>query len=256
MSSHLMNKGWLVLCTLPAILGGCPRDDGFENHLNEAIELYEARKVEYAAMTNGQSDRLFDLLMSTEKAIKPVARVIDWRATPFIERGIPVVENDFVPMDTARDTHDPVEPAMEFPDELKDEVRELMDSFHDIPKDDFENVAAKCYAALQTVSELETYYHVHLPMVRHVIESIGLAALHAIDYSAMSGGQTDDLSRDFVSTQILGLNELIITFEGLANSCHQQGVGVLVNDLPGIPFVEEYEQSTLFCASSTAPPEY
>jgi hypothetical protein len=233
---------YLLIGALPVLFTGCPRSDGFENHLDEAIELYEVRMALYAEMTGGESDRLFDLLMTTEKAVKPVARYIDWRATPFISDGIPIVVDDFVSMDSAGDVYDPIEPAGELSDELKEELRELMSSFHRLKKDDFQGIADASYNGLLTVHELETQYRVHLPMMRHVIESIGFGALHAIQYSAVSDGETIGVSRELVSTQILGLGELIIVLECMANKVHQKGVGVLINDLPNIPFVEEYEQ--------------
>jgi len=132
---------------------------------------------------------------------------------------------------------------MDISGELQNEIRELMSSFHCNEKDDFQGIADISYVALLEVSGLESRYQVYLPMLRHVIESIGLGALHAIHYSAMSLGETRDLSQEFMSTQILGLNELIITFDCLANEVHQLGIGVLVNDLPDIPFMGEYAQN-------------
>ncbi|MCC6696240.1 MAG: hypothetical protein IT365_11475 [Candidatus Hydrogenedentes bacterium] len=241
----------LIIGAIP-VLTGCPRDDGFENHLDEAIELYGVRKVQYAEMTAGRSDALFDLLMATEKAVKPIARYIDWRATPFIDDGIPIVVNDFVSMAAAGDIHDPIEPVMEIPEPLVAEIRELIAAFHSIEKTDVPGIANAAYNGVLKVSEWEARYQVQLPMLRHVIESIGYGALHAVQYSAMSGGETDDVAREFLSTQILGLGEPTIVFDSLANEIHQQGVGVLVNDLPCIPFVEEYEGSDLARAGESA----
>jgi len=236
----------LWICTASIFLMGCPRDDGFEKHLDEAIELYEVRQELYADMTGHESDQLFNLLITTEKAIKPVARYIDSRATPFINDGIRIVVDDFVSLDSAGEIDDPVEPVLDIPEDLKDEMRDLILSFYLLEMDDFPGVATHCYEGLLKVSELETLYQVHLAMLRHVIESIGLGALHSIDYAAVSGGETAALSQEFVSIQILGLNELIVIFDCLANEIHQQGVGVLVNDLPHIPFIAEYEASDLF----------
>jgi hypothetical protein len=73
----------------------------FERHMLDAIALNEARAPRYAALTNGASLAISRRLILTERALLPVARWFDRRAQRWERAGIPILEEIFVPMETA-----------------------------------------------------------------------------------------------------------------------------------------------------------
>ena len=77
-------------------------------------------------------------------------------------------------------------------------------------------------------------------MTKHLVESLGLAAMNALDYAERSGGETLKLSRTFIRFQGLGLLGSV-GIDRKAQAFHQQGIGIVVNDVPPIPFAERWK---------------
>ncbi len=73
----------------------------FEHHLRDAIALNLERAPLYAALSGGASRRISRRLILAERALLPVARWFDRRASPYHEAGVPLLEALFEPMSTA-----------------------------------------------------------------------------------------------------------------------------------------------------------
>jgi hypothetical protein len=234
----------IIALFMVLMLSGCKRvDNGMEQHLIDAIDLYSERMVSYAEVTNGKSDKLFNRLLLLERLSLGMSRVFDMRAYPFAQRGIPIVTADFVSMDDNLGFGAPLLPARPLDashlDLIEEKAAELS-SFNC----DFDQVARKSADILYWIDAFEAEHTVYLALFRHMVESIGMSALHAIDYSVQSGGETEKLSCDLVKFQIATIKTpQLIWLEREANTLHQVGVGILVNDLPHIPFLAEYEAS-------------
>ena len=67
----------------------------------DAIALNEARAPLYAVLSGGASVAISRQLILTERALLPVARWFDRRASVWERAGIPILEDVFVPMETA-----------------------------------------------------------------------------------------------------------------------------------------------------------
>lgn len=220
-----------------------PAGYGFEEHLREAIALNTERKPIYAALTDGATAPLSYLLIASEEALLEDARSFDERARPFQTGGIPIVANDFVSM-TLVAAHDaPVPHQGHWEPQMRDEATAALAPLLTVDPKQFEDVCHLIYGALQALEELEDAYDVHLAMTKHMLESAGLAALHAIDYAEQSRGQTTTLSADLVAFQLVGpvRDDVGLTVDWLVAPFHEQGVGLIVNDVPPIPFIAEYE---------------
>ena len=233
-------KKALFLGLLTVFLLGCRLHGGFESHLWEAIEIYEARSHQYSQMTHGESDTLFARLLVMERASILMARMIDHKAKPFNQQGIRVVQGDFVSMQLDRAPEDLITPSAPLGEDAVDLSRSLMkllrghqNSTH------FEALVWDVENALLIIDAFETENNVHLPMLKHLIESIGFAALHAIEYACETENKTVPVSKLLIGFQIMVLNDAVIYFDRQANRFHQEGIGVLVNDLPPIPFLNE-----------------
>lgn len=77
------------------------REGAFERHMLDAIALNEARAPLYSSLSNGASLAISRRLILTERALLPVARWFDRRAQRWERAGIPILEEIFVPMESA-----------------------------------------------------------------------------------------------------------------------------------------------------------
>ncbi|MCU0663832.1 MAG: hypothetical protein MUC50_16075 [Myxococcota bacterium] len=218
-------------------------DYGFEAHLLEAIAINEERKILYSERTGGQSELLSDLLIGSENALLPLARELDAAAEPFQEAGIPIISADFVPMSEIAPSDTPPKHRGELTASIKNEAAALIAPLAKLNPADFEAVCAAAEQALSSLEELEELHDVHLAMTRHLLESAAYAALHAIEYERLSDGATKELSRRLVAEQLIAPSRDALgpMADQMANSAHQLGVGIIVNDVPAIPFLAEYK---------------
>lgn len=216
---------------------------GFAEHLNEAIALNTEREPLYYDATDGRTVGLSQLLITSERSLLPTAEEFDARALEFHAEGIPIVAADFVPMSGVPAYDAPIAHHGFLSEEARTAASTALDPLRTVDPAEFQEVADKAYQALLTLAEIEATYDVHLAMTKHLLESPALAALHAIDYAALSDGRTSQLSTDLISYQLeLPMErDLGLLVDAEANQYHMEGVGIIVNDVPHIPFVEEYE---------------
>lgn len=180
------------------------------------------------------------MLIRTEYVCLLFALVFDRRGRRFNEAGIPIIQDDFVSMEEIGDPHDPPAYANragrgEF-EAVSAELRQYKRCLRDSAKTlDFEQAARDTARMLTTVAERETRCEAHFAMVRHLLESIGLAAVNAIRFAELSAGKTRLLSRDLLMFQAKGVRAAI-ALDRRAQQVHALGVGIIVNDVPSIPF--------------------
>ena len=213
---------------------------GFHQHVQDAIRINRQRRPTYDEMAGRPARRASDLLIRTEYLCLPFALFFDRRARRFNEAGIPIVQDDFVSMEGIRDPNIPptwtnrAGPG-EFEAlsaELRDYKRCLRDSARTF---DFAQAARETAQMLTGLAERETRCEAHFAMVRHMLESIGLAAVNAIRFAELSAGETRLLSRSLLLFEAKGMRTAM-TLDRRAQEVHALGVGIIVNDLPPIPF--------------------
>ena len=163
----------------------------------------------YAAATDGASRSLSTVLITTETASLPMAMWLDSRAVPFNQRGIRIVQDDFVPMHPLPAWDAPTRfVAVASPQALwsvSAVLRELRRNGRRwARRDAFVAVAEATAHALDQVITVEKAEQSHFAMTRHLLESLGLAAVNAEDY-VRQDPQTTSLARDLVRLQLVGL---------------------------------------------------
>lgn len=217
----------------------------FYQHLSEAITLNFQRKKIYAEMSNGKTQKLSWQLIIFEKIAQFFALYIDWRAKSFQEQNIPIIANDFVPMAPLPSPNTPPQFQQCASHKLLKQAAKITKNYRQqmnkmLAKGQFDHAAHTSYTTLCEIKALETQHQCHFAMTCHLIESIGLASLHAIDYAEMSKGETVPLSKLFIRLQTIALFNSL-NLDKQAQKIHRNGIGILVNDVPSIPFVEEYK---------------
>lgn len=171
----------------------------------------------------------------------PIASYFDRRARYYIERGIPVVKNDFISMASVAPMTTPPQYTQIVSKSAKKAVSLGLKQFQktslaQLDNNDYLEVTKSLEKALSTIEQREKTEGSHFAMTKHVLESAGLAAFNATQYIAQDN-RVNKLCRSLVAIQIkLVRNSLIL--DSLAQKCHKRGVGIIVNDVPSIPFIE------------------
>ena len=112
---------------------------------------------------------------------------------------------------------------------LRRRIRKLL------KKKDFVNIHRLICTEIDYIIELETKNLIHIAMLKHILESVGFAAKNSIEYTKHDDNRVKKLAVCFIKTQMLGtiLTPLI---DRSANKIHKLGVGIIVNDVPSIPY--------------------
>jgi hypothetical protein len=220
----------------------------FYNHLTEAIKVNQSRKEFYSEKTNKESEKISNMLINNERLAAPLALVIDLLAQQYINAGIPVVCGDFVSMEkilppTTIPTRNESATNSDF-NELKLLLSDTKNKMYsDTKLNNFEGVSSQAYVLLGKIKVLENKTSSDFCMSKHVVESIGFGALHANSYSELTSGKINWLEKLFLNTSISGLSNSIVDIDIEAQKIHTKNVGIICNDVPHIPFEEEYLQN-------------
>lgn len=220
----------------------------FERHVAEAIQSNLARRPYYRKQSGWAAWLLSILLVFSERLTIPIARRYDRQAIPFQEKGIPILANDFVEMSEILPKETPAVYQRKADRKLRREVKNLLKKARKaalaaLSRGNYRIVQEELATVLRKLERIQETEKVHFAMTRHLLESAGIAALHMPSYIRASSGEAEGLCRRFVKLQVRVIDKAVF-MDKLAQSCHVKGVGILVNDVPDIPFLEEFGSPT------------
>lgn len=223
----------------------CGTKGGLYEHLDEAIRSHESRMPYYSKQSGGASDPLFRKIATLQRLNLPVAWYIDLQARRFQKAGIPIITGDLFSMSTIFPKDRPPRYTGIMSDEtlkaVRIKVREYQKkAFRYVSKSEFYKVAEATHELVVSLRQLEKQHNAHLAMMVHMLDSVGYTALHAAGYQQKTSGATDNLARQFLTIQIFPLQECLPT-DHKAQALHAKGIGVIVNDVPDIHFLKEWE---------------
>lgn len=219
--------------------------EGFRDHLRGALALNHERRDVYDRLSGGKSRSLSNTLIALERLSLPAAMLMDAWAKPYQERGIPLMHADFVSMTQVRSPFAPPRYRGVASDSEVETVKGWLSDFRKglgdhLDRADFTALAGEAHDLLERLEATERRTGSHFAMSKHVVESLGLAALNAADYAARTQGETLRLSRTFIRLQSLALLTAV-SLDRRAQELHRQGIGILVNDIPDIPFAARWQ---------------
>ncbi len=214
---------------------------GFRLHFEEAKVLNIHRRVVYAQITNGESRFVSNILIFSERILYPVAWYFDRRAKDFNSRGIGIIVNDFMPLNN---NIPPVHRKPMYAKVLKSkDIKHLFYKMfllrwnvrRELRQFNFSAAHVILVNAVDEISRYERDNNTHIAMLKHIVESAAFACKNAVLYAGSGDKKVMRLARCFINTQMLGtiLSPLI---DRSANRIHVLGVGIVVNDIPEIPF--------------------
>ena len=222
-----------------------PTPGGFYEHLADALRLHQERVPVYAGKTGGRSTPLFRKIDSLQRLNLPMAWYIDLRARPFHRQGIPIINGDIVSMSLANPLDTPSHHRGRVRDDTLEELRGRIRAFqreanHEIRAARFFEVASRTAALIRHLQDIERREDCHMAMTIHILESFGLVALHGERWKQVSKGETAGLTRLFLTIHVFTLQECLKT-DRKAQEIQADGIGVIVNDVPPVPFLQEWE---------------
>jgi hypothetical protein len=231
----------------PAALTAGPRDghSGFTIHLIDAIGVNVRRARLYARQSQGRSWSLTIRLIAAEAVLIPTAWAFDLWGGAFYSQGLPAVTGDFVSMRALPAGDRPLGSFQNPPAHVWRDLEADVTFYGDVIRTatvatDFRLVCQACEALLDSIDRLRSAYGLPLPMTRHVVESLGYGAVHALAFAKRANGATDGLYSQFLGLQAMGI-AAGVAIDRDALPVHADGIGILVNDLPHIPFREEWQ---------------
>ncbi len=212
----------------------------FSGHVKEAITVNRERSKFYADLSNGETKGLSKLYTSMEYALLPVSAIFDRWGRHLNLQGIPVLVNDFVPMSAIKPAATKPINTSALDKDGRKVFRKTLDAFQSrvfaaASRKDFLQVQMAAIEALTSLRQLEARYVCNLALSVHFVESIGLAGRNADNLSRSFAGRSDNFYRAFIIAQNAGVKMFSI-IDIKAQRFHGQGIGIIVNDLPAIPF--------------------
>lgn len=212
---------------------------GFAHHLEEAVELNRARGPLHAARSQGASKPVTRRLIFLEQLVRPIAWLTDQRGKKWNKRGVGIVRDDFMPMSHAPALDRPLRWTGRMSAAQQRQVEDRLDAFRArlnarLDERDFVGAARETDRELRAIEALEASWGCHLAMTVHVLEQIGFAAANAVLY-VQKEPEVRDFARKFVKQLAWGLPQSP-QLDRDAQAAHAHGAGVIVNDVPPIPF--------------------
>jgi hypothetical protein len=234
-----------VVETGDAVLHEQSPRESFRAHLWDAIKCNWQRKRYYADHTSGASKKLSNHLIVSEFIALPVALLFDLLAKRFQNRGIAIVSGDFVSMKTVKSPDTPPKYRCAASDDsfrqIKADVKAYRQALQKaLSQNDFWSASVLTYTLIQSIENQEIAERCHYAMYKHIAESVGLATLHAADHSEASHGASNQLAMALIAVQAQSLT-WVERIDRQAQMLHRNGVGIIVNDVPDIPFKQAYE---------------
>lgn len=212
----------------------------FTNHVKEAILCNIVRAKFYSKASCGGTTGLSKLYTSMEYCLIPLASIFDRWAQTYWKKGIPVLKNDFVSMSEIANPEQILKrngslnkhSRKIFKKVLKDFQKKVISASG---KKDFLQVQIEAIQALHLLREIELKNNCNLSLSIHLVESIGFSAKNADILSKQFMKQADSFYGAFLILQASGIR-LFSKIDVRAQSFHKEGIGIITNDLPAIPF--------------------
>jgi len=208
-------------------------------HLRDAVSINTARKKIYIGLSDGKSKSLSNRLIFFERLLILPAKFFDRKAKRFIEKGIPIMQNDFVSMNQLPKPETPPIFMSSLPKKAKENLILRINNFNTAVKSDIkvlnlQKILAEGKILLEYIIKTEKEFECHLAMIKHVTESINLIVHNGIKYSEMSGGQTVKITKTMINGHLFLLKPSLKTIDLPAQKLHNLGCGIIVNDMPDI----------------------
>jgi hypothetical protein len=207
----------------------------FREHIQESIVLNKKRKIEYAALSEGQSDKIFTHLIAMEHLTLPIAMYYDMKAKPYKKKGLDLFCHEFMSMKKNEGMNPEIKtaPSYAFPAlSLEDFKRDIKRAIKG--KDD--QLVLKI--SMKLLEEMKSYPAFHC-MSRHMIESIYRFAyfvdIREKESADLGIDSPKDLLFNVMNTHLLAIDDSL-KIDQWARPLQEKGIAILCSELPDLTF--------------------
>jgi len=208
-------------------------------HLAHAVAVNLWRAPRYAWMSRGRSIPASVLLVSSELALLPSLFLMDVWALGPQSKGVPVLARDLMPMAPLPEPGPAMRPRMSSRKGRAD-VRDVLDAYLASTSRGGELVSlgeriARTRGLLSVLRALEHAQGCHWAMHLHLVESLGLALEHLAGDLEQNKHEAKPIVEAYEWMHRRALKTAWV-LDVAAQWAHASGAGILVRDVPPIPF--------------------
>lgn len=207
----------------------------FKQHILESISINTKRKQDYAKLTNGRSNRIFNTLIAYETVTLAPATYFDLLAIPYHKQGIELFCHEFMGMNQAPvfDSNNRINPTETFkPFDWKFYKERMEIALKHGNENELKSVL------IQALEELKSMPHYYC-MTRHLLESVYRFA-HFMPIR-MKEAQTKGMKSprkimiDVMKLHLLGMKDSH-KIDLLSQPIQKAGIPILCSEVPNLLF--------------------
>ncbi|MBN2892069.1 MAG: hypothetical protein JXL97_09395 [Bacteroidales bacterium] len=218
----------------------------FTHHTISAIKINNQRKKHYSSLTNGKSRFISNTLKFCSVLMIPFTLIIDLYSKKFNKFELKILENDFIQLSEINIENKPIERQNIISEADYIKVNKLRKEYLKTIKQQLKQkklieLCENSAKFIRQIEMIEKEGNCNIPMTKHIAESIGFNALHGIEYSNRSFKKTLNFTIFIEKFQLLGLYNSLRLIDKRCQLFFQSGVGIVLNDIPSIPFLKEWE---------------
>lgn len=219
----------------------------FTHHTKSAIVINKRRKKYYSDLSNGKTNKISFWLIFFSYLLLPFCNFIDLKGRKLQKYDSNILRNDF------RELTEISEYSQEI---LRKNIITIksykqIDNFRikyikkirkNLKNNDLQKICFATKEFIELIEDTENKENCNLPMTKHLAESIGYQALHGITYAQKSNNKTLKLTKFLIRIHIWGLFNSMNLLDKKCQNFYKNGIGIVLNDVPTIPFLFEFEQ--------------
>ena len=207
----------------------------FKQHILESISINTKRKQDYAKLTEGRSNRIFNTLIAFETVTLAPASYFDLLARPYQKKGIELFCHEFMSMNQAPqfDSTNRIKPTETFkPFDWKFYKERIEIALKHGNENELKAVL------VQALEELKSMPHFYC-MTRHLLESIYRFAhfmpIRIEEAQAKGLKSPKKIFSDVIKLHLLGLKESH-KIDLLSQPIQMSGIPILCSEVPNLLF--------------------
>jgi hypothetical protein len=240
----MFNKLIILGIAMSSALSGYAKsysNNCFKQHILESISINTKRKQDYAKLTQGRSNRIFNTLIAYETVTLAPASYFDLLALPFQKQGIELFCHEFMGMNQAPqfDSNNRIKPTEVFkPFDWKFYKERMEIALKHGNETELKSVL------VQALEELKSMPHYYC-MTRHLLESIYRFAhfmpIRIEEAQVKNLKSPKKIITDVMKLHLLGMKESH-KIDLLSQPIQKSGIPILCSEIPNLLFDLETEE--------------
>lgn len=214
-----------------------PKFFAFSFHILHAITINIVRLFYYGIKSKGKSLILSFCLITSELFTLPLALFFDIWALPKQLLGSSILSIDFVSMSHIEKASKKMTPSLPFQKNQLHSLIKITQKVTSLLKEatDYLEIYPALVKEIDKLIALEKKSQCHFQMTKHMLESVTGIIWNQKNRSFEEQKKVKTLFQFLIRSHIQSFS-LAILFDRLAHPLHEKGIGILIHDIPEIPY--------------------